>query len=99
MDQLVRETREHLKSCGCDFRAVVGFGHLGDGNLHLNIAASNYTKELKQSLEPFVYEWIEKNGGSISAEHGIGVAKKDYLGYSKDRNSIQVMRDLKRLFD
>lgn len=60
---------------------VVGYGHLGDGNLHLNVSApSGRTSELSALIEPFVYEWTRERRGSISAEHGLGQMKADYMG-------------------
>jgi len=50
-------------------------------------------------VEPFVYEYTSKLKGSISAEHGIGFLKKDYLHYSKDPVAIGYMRDMKKLLD
>ena len=78
---------------------VVGFGHMGDSNLHLNIPVRGYSKEVEQALEPWVYEWISKRKGSISAEHGLGLAKKDYVGFSKNETLIKLMRQIKQLFD
>ncbi|KHN99523.1 D-lactate dehydrogenase 2 [Metarhizium album ARSEF 1941] len=78
---------------------VVGYGHMGDSNLHLNIAVRRYDKEVETALEPYVYEWIEKRRGSISAEHGLGLAKKNYVGYSRNETMIGLMRQIKTLFD
>lgn len=79
---------------------VVGYGHVGDGNLHLNVSSpSGYNSELQEQLEPFVYEWTAQQGGSISAEHGIGVMKAGALQYSKSGEAVDVMQRLKLLFD
>ncbi|KYQ89289.1 putative actin interacting protein [Tieghemostelium lacteum] len=80
---------------------VVGFGHVGDANLHLNISTPNqkYSKEMINLIEPFVYEYTSKHNGSISAEHGIGLMKKDHLHYSKTSSSIQLMKLLKNSMD
>ncbi|KAL0636103.1 D-lactate ferricytochrome c oxidoreductase [Maublancomyces gigas] len=78
---------------------VVGYGHIGDSNLHLNVAVRKYDKRVEQALEPFVYEWIQKRRGSISAEHGLGVAKRDFVGYSRGEVELRVMAGLKRHFD
>lgn len=79
--------------------AVVGWGHMGDSNLHLNVAVRQYNKDVEKMMEPFVYEWIQKRGGSISAEHGLGFAKRDYVHYSRDATSLDMMRRLKKTFD
>lgn len=78
---------------------VVGYGHMGDSNLHLNVAVRRYDKALEKVLEPYVYEWIEKRKGSISAEHGLGLAKKNYIKYSRDDIMIALMKQIKQLYD
>jgi len=74
---------------------VSGYGHLGDGNLHLNIVKSSMSKEMERSI----YAKVASMGGSISAEHGIGQAKSEYLPLSKDANSLEVMRNIKAVLD
>lgn len=103
---LVEETRERLTSAGLvgeddSFPAlgVVGYGHMGDSNLHLNVPVRMYTKEVEKALEPWVYEWIQKRNGSISAEHGLGIAKKAYIGYSRSETMIKLMGQIKDLYD
>lgn len=59
---------------------VVGYGHLGDGNLHLNISTRKLDKAIEERLEPFVYEWTSERRGSISAEHGLGQMKAECIG-------------------
>ena len=78
---------------------VVGYGHMGDGNLHLNVPVRRYTKEVEAALEPWVYEWVQSHGGSISAEHGLGIAKNRYVGYTRDETMIDLMRQVKNLWD
>lgn len=78
---------------------VVGYGHMGDGNLHLNIATRRWDKEVEKVIEPFVYEWVGDRNGSISAEHGLGLAKKDYVSYSKNETMIKMMKQLKEMYD
>ncbi|QPH01512.1 hypothetical protein C2857_005715 [Epichloe festucae Fl1] len=78
---------------------VVGYGHMGDSNLHLNICVRRYDKNVEKMLEPYVYEWIEKRQGSISAEHGLGLAKKNYIGYSRNETMIGLMQQIKTLYD
>ncbi|KAI6005232.1 hypothetical protein F5J12DRAFT_743325 [Pisolithus orientalis] len=79
---------------------VVGFGHIGDGNLHLNVIAKRgYSPEIEAALEPFIYELVASRRGSVSAEHGIGSMKTHALHYSKDSVSIEWMRKIKQVFD
>lgn len=101
--QVVDTTREHIRNKGLlkegAVRHVIGYGHVGDGNLHLNIVADQYSQEIQDALEPFVYELVSSLHGSISAEHGIGSHKTHALHYSKDAVSIEWMKRIKKLFD
>jgi FAD/FMN-containing dehydrogenase len=103
---LVEETRERMKSKGLlgdtdDYPVidVVGYGHMGDSNLHLNIPTRRFDKNVEKALEPFVYEWIQKRNGSISAEHGLGIAKKKFIGYSRSETMLKLMKQIKNLYD
>lgn len=78
---------------------VIGYGHMGDSNLHLNVATRRYDKEVEKALEPWVYEWVQKRQGSISAEHGLGLAKKAYIQYSRSDTMIRLMKMTKKMFD
>ena len=55
---------------GLDVIRCVGYGHVGDGNMHLNITTKDYDKNVLDKIEPFLYEYTSKVHGSISAEHG-----------------------------
>lgn len=79
--------------------SAVGYGHVGDGNLHLNVAVREYSKEVEKALEPFVYEFVSSKHGSISAEHGLGFQKKNYIAYSKSEQEIEMIKDLKKHYD
>ncbi|KAJ6519632.1 FAD-binding domain-containing protein [Mycena sanguinolenta] len=100
---VVDTTREHLRSKGLlgehAVKHVLGYGHVGDGNLHLNIVAAAYMPEIQDALEPFVYELVASYRGSVSAEHGIGAMKTHALHYSKNDVSIEWMKKVKALFD
>ena len=65
---MVEETRRRLGSH--KEATVVAYGHLGDGNLHLNVSVPEYSDDVLACIEPFVYEYTAKHKGSISAEHG-----------------------------
>lgn len=102
--KVVEDTRERLESkqlIGDDKVAVgvVGFGHMGDGNIHLNIPVKRFDKEVEAAIEPWVYEWIQKKEGSISAEHGLGIAKAKFIGYQRDETTLRLMRQIKHLYD
>lgn len=78
---------------------VMGYGHLGDGNLHLNISTPEYDDTVLAQIEPFVYEWTSKHRGSISAEHGLGLMKANKIHYSKSSETVQLMASIKKLLD
>lgn len=83
---------------GLAFR-VCGYGHVGDGNLHLNITSKEYNPELTKKIEPYVYEYTQKNRGSISAEHGLGLMKANCIHYSKNDVTVGLMQQTKKMFD
>ncbi|EPS68480.1 hypothetical protein M569_06288, partial [Genlisea aurea] len=93
---LVQETRRCLRGTEAN---VVAYGHLGDGNLHLNISTRRYDDNVLSKLEPFIYEWTSKHRGSISAEHGLGLMKADKIHYSKSSQTVQLMGSIKKLVD
>lgn len=110
MYTLVEDMRERLTDAFPDGRppgsdpaapeiAVVGYGHLGDGNLHLNISTPVYDKRVEGVIEPWVYEWTAKRRGSVSAEHGLGAMKAGVIGYSKAPAVVETMRAMKRVLD
>ncbi|KAL0088604.1 hypothetical protein F4703DRAFT_1941787 [Phycomyces blakesleeanus] len=103
--ECVEDMRAHLTQGGVLGKPdsavidVVAYGHVGDGNLHLNIAANRHDKKTSELIEPYLFEWVAKHKGSISAEHGLGVAKNEFLGYSKSPVMINMMKTIKNLFD
>ncbi|CAA3033072.1 D-2-hydroxyglutarate dehydrogenase, mitochondrial, partial [Olea europaea subsp. europaea] len=70
-----------------------------DGNLHVNISVKEHNPAIYALVEPFIYEWTAAHKGSVSAEHGIGLAKKHVLHLSKNEQSIELMRSIKRMID
>lgn len=79
--------------------SVLGYGHMGDMNIHLNVVVRRYSDSVQNCLEPWIYAWTQQHNGSISAEHGLGLAKKPYVGYSKDAVMLDLMTQVKKLFD
>jgi FAD/FMN-containing dehydrogenase len=82
----------------------VWFGHIGDGNVHLNILKPDELsmEEFQArcgSVSRWVFEIVQRYGGSVSAEHGVGLLKKDYLHYSRSAAEIAIMREVKKAFD
>ena len=83
---------------------IVWFGHIGDGNVHLNVLKPGGMEmdEFQRrcgEVSTWVFEIVQRHGGSISAEHGVGLLKKDYLHYSRSPLEIDIMRQIKRVFD
>ncbi len=83
---------------------IVWFGHIGDGNLHLNILKpADLSKDeffaKCQTVNRSVFETVQKYGGSISAEHGVGMTKKPYLHYTRSPEEIAYMQAMKQVFD
>ncbi|CAH0627234.1 unnamed protein product [Chrysodeixis includens] len=87
------------KKVGDKALIVCGYGHVGDGNIHINVTVPKYSQEIASVLEPYIFEEVSKLNGSISAEHGIGFRKPKYIHYSKDKSALQLMKDLKQLMD
>lgn len=77
----------------------IGYGHVGDGNMHLNITTKEYDDEVMKLIEPFLYEWTSRHNGSISAEHGLGFKKRNFMHFSKSPSAIKAMKQIKAVFD
>lgn len=80
------------------------FGHIGDGNLHVNVMkpdAMDKATFLAHAAEAdqAMFELVRSHGGSVSAEHGIGLLKKKWLSYTRSALEIDAMRAIKRAFD
>jgi FAD/FMN-containing dehydrogenase len=75
------------------------FGHLGDGNLHLGVSAGPEDGSARHAVEEAVYRPLAAFGGSVSAEHGIGLEKRDWLAVSRNEGEIALMRLLKQSLD
>ncbi|MCA9587908.1 MAG: FAD-binding oxidoreductase [Myxococcales bacterium] len=80
------------------------FGHVGDGNLHLNVMKPDDMEKAEflaktSSADHAIFELVRRHGGSISAEHGIGLLKKPYLAYSRSEAELSAMRVIKRALD
>jgi glycolate oxidase subunit GlcD len=83
---------------------VLWYGHIGDGNLHMNILKPENMalEEFEQNcaaVNPEVFALTSTYEGSISAEHGIGLLKQAYLSYSRSEADIERMRGIKSVFD
>lgn len=94
MESYVIDVEKTLKEQFPDAR-LISFGHLGDGNIHLGVGPAHD----KHAVETIVYERLGKVNGAISAEHGIGLEKREFLPHSRSDAEIELMRTLKRALD
>jgi FAD/FMN-containing dehydrogenase len=83
---------------------VCWYGHIGDGNLHLNILRPEHLSleefNLRcHAINPRILDVVTRHEGSISAEHGVGLLKRDFLSYSRSPHEIMLMAGIKRAFD
>jgi FAD/FMN-containing dehydrogenase len=78
---------------------VFAFGHIADGNLHIIVAPGTRDDSHRVEVERVVYEPLSGIGGSISAEHGIGLERRMHLGISRTPQEIAAMRTLKAALD
>ncbi len=83
---------------------VLLFGHVGDGNIHINYTSSHFKKfedftGEAQRIERDVFSLIQKYRGSISAEHGVGLLKKDDLHFTRTKEEVAYMKHIKKIFD
>jgi FAD/FMN-containing dehydrogenase len=91
---MIRATAPHI--------IIAPFGHIGDGNLHYNMCFAQKPDDfdaLRQRLKDIVYGEVARRGGSLSAEHGIGVGRKAELQRYKPAVEIELMKKIKRAID
>ena len=80
--------------------AIFGlFGHIGDGNVHIIIHVGPDTRDLHLQIDEIIYGLIQELHGAVSAEHGIGLMKKQFLPYSKSEPEVALMKALKHTMD
>ena len=78
---------------------ILYYGHAGDGNLHVAVALDRSGPDAETKVETAVYGCIRQYGGSISAEHGVGTAKRTYIGYTRSKTELALMRSIKQALD
>lgn len=103
MPAFLAETQQLLGEAYPHFE-VVWFGHIGDGNLHINVLKPDEVADADfiaacEQVTKLLAAALRRHGGSISAEHGIGLVKKPYLGSTRSDAEIALMRGVKRVFD
>jgi FAD/FMN-containing dehydrogenase len=93
-----------VDACKADLQArwstaeTAFFGHIGDSNLHLHVKVRD-GEQPQEEIEEVVYGTVRAWSGTVSAEHGIGVIKRRYLGHSRSPEEIAVMRAIKHALD
>ncbi|MCS6873180.1 MAG: FAD-binding protein [Pyrinomonadaceae bacterium] len=80
---------------------VANFGHAGDGNIHVNFVCNRSPEEIARARACVkeTFELALKLGGTISGEHGIGYVKAPYLDMAVDKSTLEIMKQLKKVFD
>jgi FAD/FMN-containing dehydrogenase len=83
---------------------ICWYGHIGDGNLHLNILKPDSLSAVQffercHAISPSIFEQVQVRDGSISAEHGVGLLKRDFLAFTRSDADIALMRALSKVFD
>ncbi|KAG0749874.1 hypothetical protein G6F57_011375 [Rhizopus arrhizus] len=102
--KMVEDTKDHFNRKGLLgkdklYSNIIGFGHLGDGNLHLMANLNEFDNGGQNLMDDFVFDWAIKHNGSISAEHGIGISKVHYMKKAKTDAQLRIMKTLKEALD
>lgn len=98
MEEYVREVETNISKTWPQSDCFV-IGHIGDGNLHLFICPKEGDKTLHHKSNKIVYDPLKRFGGSVSAEHGIGIEKKEWLSHCRSDTEITLMKTLKKTLD
>lgn len=99
----VADLHRSIAATYSDFKVVV-FGHVGDGNLHVNVLKPAGMEDAQfwrgcHEADHTVFELVKSYKGSISAEHGVGLLKRDFIQYTRSVGELQLMRGIKQVFD
>jgi FAD/FMN-containing dehydrogenase len=97
MEPWVDQVHRQLRAAG--YARTQTYGHVGDGNLHLVVQLAAGTPGYRRMADEIVYSAVGGMGGSVSAEHGIGMDKKKVLGWSRSATEVEAMQALKRVLD
>lgn len=89
---------ERIKSDIVDVR-IAAFGHLGDNNIHISVLTGDRSGKSERLVQEHIYSALKPYRGAISAEHGIGLEKRDWLSISRTEEEINLMKTLKRSLD
>ena len=98
IEEFARESGELVAEHAPEAIPVL-FGHIGEGNLHLNVLRCALDAEKERKLYSAMMELISRSGGNVSSEHGVGSRKRDYVTMSRTAADIAAMRSVKAAFD
>ena len=98
MEAFVTEVKSKVMARFPDARFVT-YGHIGDGNLHLMVGVDAADAETHHAVDVAVFETVQRFNGSISAEHGIGTMKRDYIGFTRTPVELALMKAIKQTMD
>ncbi|MFP4003825.1 MAG: FAD-binding oxidoreductase [Alphaproteobacteria bacterium] len=98
MDAYVKQVEDDLRARWPETQLVV-FGHVGDGNIHIVAGVGSDDADTRHQVEEIVYRPLAPIGGTVSAEHGIGLEKKPWLHLTRGPEEIELMRRLKNALD
>ncbi|KAI8332370.1 hypothetical protein BC941DRAFT_436462 [Chlamydoabsidia padenii] len=100
--QMIQDVKAHFDErglLGSRYSNVLGFGHVGDGNLHIMANMEGFDQRGQEEFDDYIFNWAIQHQGSISAEHGIGIHKVDYMTSCKNPVQLALMRKIKATFD
>ena len=100
LGNFLRELQDYFHSQELGDIKMVMFGHIGDGNLHIDYASQDLGRvEQINAIDEKMHRMVGKYGGSVSAEHGIGLRKRKFLPFTRSEAEIEMMRTLKKSID
>jgi FAD/FMN-containing dehydrogenase len=98
MDDFVKDIQNEFFALTPESKLLV-YGHLGDGNLHFITCGQGADAPAPKDMSEIIYRQVRQRGGSVSAEHGIGLLKKEYLNWTRSDTEIALMKQVKAVFD
>jgi FAD/FMN-containing dehydrogenase len=78
---------------------VLFYGHAGDGNLHAIVSIGRMDKEVQLGFDVAIFDAVRNVGGSIAAEHGIGISRAPFLSWTRSESELKLMRVIKNAID
>ncbi len=99
MDGYVRALEDKAREVFGDAAKLIVFGHIGDGNLHILLGTQPFEADTRHRIEDMVYSALVPHGGSVSAEHGIGLEKRGWLHITRSAEEIALMKTIKAALD